>query len=95
MAYRLAPYRDRLLHVHGIGWHYWDGTRWAPTTSAPPNAPCWTCYAPPWRRLGDKQLQRDIRKCESNTGVTGVLGIAAALTRSPPPSATSTPTRIC
>ena len=30
MAYRLAhSHVDRLLHVHGIGWHYWDGTRWA------------------------------------------------------------------
>src|SRR5688500_11143413 len=30
MAYRLrAAYQDRLLHVHGLGWHYWDGTRWA------------------------------------------------------------------
>ncbi len=28
MAYRLArAYVDRLLHVHGIGWHYWDGKR--------------------------------------------------------------------
>ena len=27
MAYRLAKQCDgKLLHVHGIGWHYWDGT---------------------------------------------------------------------
>ena len=31
MAYRLADrYANRLLHVHGIGWHAWDGTRFVP-----------------------------------------------------------------
>ena len=29
--------------------------------------------------LGDKELQRDIRRCESDRGVNGVLGIASAL----------------
>lgn len=30
IAYRLADaYAGRLLHVHGLGWHTWDGTRWA------------------------------------------------------------------
>lgn len=29
MAYRLAAeYGDRLMHVHGLGWHAWDGQRW-------------------------------------------------------------------
>ena len=30
-AHRLASdYADRLRHAHGLGWHVWDGTRWAP-----------------------------------------------------------------
>lgn len=30
IAYRLAErYQDKLLHVAGIGWHSWDGRRWA------------------------------------------------------------------
>ena len=30
MAHRLAVgYRDRLMYVEGIGWHHWDGKRWA------------------------------------------------------------------
>ena len=29
MAYRLAAsHVDRLLYVHGLGWHWFDGTRW-------------------------------------------------------------------
>ncbi|MDF2273392.1 hypothetical protein P2Q00_49620 [Streptomyces coacervatus] len=23
-------FKDRLLYVHGIGWHVWDGCRWTP-----------------------------------------------------------------
>ena len=30
MAYRLAKaYKGRLLYVYGLGWHYWDDTRYA------------------------------------------------------------------
>ncbi|TPG37101.1 hypothetical protein EAH80_04375 [Mycobacterium hodleri] len=30
MALILADlFRDELLFVHGVGWHYWDGQRWA------------------------------------------------------------------
>ena len=41
MAVKLAERSgNRLLHVHGIGWHYWDGKRWWPTTAARHAAPC-------------------------------------------------------
>jgi putative DNA primase/helicase len=81
MAYRLAAsHHDRLLHVHGIGWHHWDGTRWTPDdTGAAKRAVLDVLQTALASALGDKQLQRDIRTCESNAGVTGVLGIAAAL----------------
>lgn len=40
MAYRLAEaYAGKLLHVHGIGWHYWDGKRWAYDDTGQPNGP--------------------------------------------------------
>lgn len=30
MAYRLAASNaERLMFVRGLGWHTWDGTRWA------------------------------------------------------------------
>jgi putative DNA primase/helicase len=81
MAYRLAAgHRDRLLHVHGIGWHHWDGKRWAyDDVGAAKRAVLDVLRTALAGALGDKQLQRDIRACESHTGVTGVLGIAAAL----------------
>jgi len=50
MAYRLThAHRGRLLHVHNVGWHYWDGTRWTQTTSVPPNARCSTAAHRPSR----------------------------------------------
>ncbi|WP_255605765.1 DNA primase family protein [Mycolicibacterium xanthum] len=82
MAYRLAAsHRDRLLHVHGIGWYHWDGTRWAvDEIGAAKRAVLDVLRAALAGALGDRQLQRDIRACESNSGVVGVLGIASALT---------------
>ena len=30
IAYRLAAsHADRLMYVNGLGWHTWDGRRWA------------------------------------------------------------------
>jgi putative DNA primase/helicase len=81
MAYRLAnAYRGRLLHVHGIGWHYWDSTRWAADDRGEARrAVLAVLRAALAESLGDKELQSDVRKCESASGVAGVLEIAAAL----------------
>mgnify|MGYP000880864700 CR=1 FL=1 len=81
MAYRLrAAFQDRLLHVHGIGWHYWDGTRWAADdTGTAKRAVLDVLRSALADSLGDKQLQQDVRRCESDSGINGVLGIAAAL----------------
>jgi putative DNA primase/helicase len=82
MAYRLAhAYRSRLLYVHSLGWHYWDGERWADDDRGEATRAVLdvlqTALA---TSLGDKELQRDVRKCESASGVAGVLEIAAKLT---------------
>lgn len=81
IAYRLrAAYRDRLLHVHGLGWHYWDGTRWAADDSGTAKrAVLDVLRCSLADSLGDKRLQQDVRRCESDSGINGVLGIAAAL----------------
>ncbi|WP_202378191.1 DNA primase family protein [Mycobacterium paraintracellulare] len=81
MAYRLrAAYRDRLLHVHGLGWHSWDGTRWAADdTGTAKRAVLDVLRCSLADSLGDKQLQQDVRRCESDSGINGVLGIASAL----------------
>lgn len=81
MAYRLAAsHRDHLLYVHGIGWHVYDGTRWTEDTrGAAQRAVLDVLREALTESLSDKQLRADVTKCESKTGMEGVLGIAAAL----------------
>jgi putative DNA primase/helicase len=81
MAYRLAKwYKHRLLHVYGLGWHYWDGRRWAlDDTGAARRAVLDILRHALAESLGDKELHTDVRRCESGPGVTGVLTIASAL----------------
>lgn len=81
MAYRLAgSHHDRLLHVHGIGWHVYDGTRWrVDHKGAAQRAVLEVLQAALSESLGDKQLRADVARCESSAGIEGVLSIAAAL----------------
>ncbi len=82
IAYRLAAaYAGRLLHVHGIGWHHYDGCRWAVDEG---DARARRAVLDILRdalaeSVSDKQLRADVAKCESAAGISGVLGIAAAL----------------
>ncbi|GFG65420.1 hypothetical protein MKUB_29100 [Mycobacterium kubicae] len=82
MAYLLAAaYENKLLHVHGIGWHQWDGRRWAADdTGAAHRAVLDVLRRALAESLGDRELRADVRKCESAAGLAGVLEIAAALT---------------
>lgn len=81
MAYRLAAsHRDRLLHVHGIGWHYFDGRRWIEDDrGVSRRAVLDVLSAALAESVGDKQLRADVGRCESDAGISGVLGIASAL----------------
>ncbi|OBB10780.1 hypothetical protein A5731_22650 [Mycolicibacterium conceptionense] len=81
MAHWLADtHHNKLLHVHSIGWLYWDGKRWATDdVGAAKRAVIEVLQAALAQSLGDKPLQGDIRKCESATGIAGVLSIASAL----------------
>ncbi|GGB19472.1 hypothetical protein GCM10011492_06630 [Flexivirga endophytica] len=82
MAYKLAAaYADRLLYVHGIGWHYYDGQRWAEDVGdvRARRAVMDVLKRALTASLGDKQLRADVAKCESAAGVKGVLSIAEAL----------------
>lgn len=81
MAYRLArSHVDRLLHVHGIGWHYFDGKRWAVDDSGRARRAVLDVLADALAAsIGDKQLRADVARCESATGISGVLDIASAL----------------
>lgn len=81
MAYRLATsHVDRLLYVNGIGWHYYDGRRWAEDKRGHAHRAVLDVLADSLAEsLSDKQLRADVARCESDAGIKGVLGIASAL----------------
>lgn len=81
IAYRLAAaYRSDLMYVRGIGWHIWDGHRWAEDEKdAAKNAVLDVLRQALAQSLDDKDLRADVRKCESSAGVAGVLDLASAL----------------
>uniref|UniRef100_UPI003F966C8C DNA primase family protein n=1 Tax=Mycobacterium sp. TaxID=1785 RepID=UPI003F966C8C len=87
MAIKLATqFRGKLLHVYRIGWHRWDGKRWAPDGDGGA------------RRAVHAVIRRDRRKCEelpaeerekrakqiaryeTASAISGILTEAAALT---------------
>lgn len=80
-AYRLArSHVDRLLFVHGIGWHYFDGTRWVEDTAGyARRAVLDVLREALGESVGDKHLRGDVAKCESASGIDGVLQVASAL----------------
>lgn len=84
IAYRLAAAQhDRLMHVHGIGWHHYDGTRWVEDKTGIARRAVIDTISEALRESevnGDKTLRTDATKCESANGVEGVLKLAAALT---------------
>lgn len=81
IAYRLAAaYRSSLMYVRGIGWHVWDGHRWAEDEKdTAKNAVLDVLRRALAESLDDKDLRTDVRKCESSAGVSGVLDLASAL----------------
>lgn len=83
MAYRLAnsDHRHRLMHVHGVGWHRWDGRRWAYDDKG-------HAVRAVRKALEEsldldteaaKGIRRDVDKCSSAAGVAGVLSLAATM----------------
>jgi putative DNA primase/helicase len=81
LAYRVADrYSGQMLHVTGLGWHQWDGNRFIVDDKG---AATRSVLAELRRALAasldDKELRADVRKCESATGVAGVLSLASAL----------------
>lgn len=81
MAYRLAlSHGARLMHVHGIGWHVWDGRRWIEDDRGnAKRAVLEVLRAALTESLDDRDLRADVRKCESSAGIAGVLDIGSAL----------------
>ncbi|MCU1591675.1 MAG: phage/plasmid primase family C-domain protein [Frankiales bacterium] len=76
---------DGLRYVHGVGWHVWDGARWARDLSGTATrravATVKAGYAdlPDLDRDARQDLLRDLAKCESSSGLDGMLKIAGSL----------------
>lgn len=81
MAYRLAGrYAGKLLHVPHVGWHVWDGRRWALDEKGKAvNAVLAVLRRALVESLSDPQLRKDVRRCEGSAGIHGVLDIAGNL----------------
>lgn len=86
IAYRLADtHADRLMFVYGIGWHYFDGRRWAEDDRGEAKRAVvkvlQTALAEAVKLASDDRdkLIADVRKCETSNGLGGVLDLASAL----------------
>jgi putative DNA primase/helicase len=81
IAARFAQYAQATsLYVHGAGWHYWDGARWAPDlhkvqahqTLTALIKLCWDAEA-----ISNKDLAADLRAANTGTGSNSVLDLAS------------------
>lgn len=86
MAERLVVrHSGDLRHVHGIGWHVWDGARWAPDRNGRATRAVVETVKAAYEDLSgldrdaQKDLLADIYRCESAAGVDGVLRLAGAM----------------
>ncbi|MGW1848611.1 DNA primase family protein [Streptomyces sp. NPDC001966] len=81
----LAEHGDALRHVHGIGWHEWDGARWLADETRVDLAHAVKTVKTALRELEDlsgeerDDLYKDARKSESASGLEGITKIASAL----------------
>lgn len=79
----VGAYADKLLYVHGIGWHYWSGTHWMEDKDGKVRRRVISLLKDIRHEAVDmlnaKQrdaLLGDVKRCESSGGVTGVLELA-------------------
>lgn len=81
MAYRLAVrYANQLMYVHGIGWHHYDGTRWAEANlGQATQAVLETLRAAYYDAADDKTLMSIVNRCQTANAIKGVLSIARHL----------------
>ncbi|MGW1980788.1 DNA primase family protein [Streptomyces sp. NPDC001889] len=80
----LAEHGDALRHVHGIGWHEWDGARWLADEKRIDISYAVDTVKAALVELRDMSgddrddLYKDIRKSESASGLEGMVKIASA-----------------
>jgi putative DNA primase/helicase len=79
----VREHTGRLIYVHGVGWHWWDDTRWKPDTDGAAQRALVETIATAFRQAPDEptqalrdQLVKDARKCESSSKFNGTLNMA-------------------
>ena len=83
MAERLAvAYEHQLRYAHGLGWLVWDGARWAPDRDGAPTRAAVEIVKAAVNEAEqqlDGDLEKDIRKVETSSALSGILRIASCL----------------
>jgi putative DNA primase/helicase len=86
MAYKVgAQYRDKLLYVNGIGWHRWDGQRWARDGNGAARRAVHTVIKREWIACASlpaperDERAKQISRYESASAISGILTESAAL----------------
>ena len=86
IAYRfIAEHKRSLRFVHGLGWHVWTGTHWKPDDDGMPmrlavaTVEAARLEAATLPETPRKALWSDASKCETDSGLRGVLSIAENL----------------
>lgn len=80
IAARLAHYAEgKALYVEGLGWHYYDGARWAVDARETQINALLTellkiCWA---EAMSDQELASDVKASMTATGSTGILSLAS------------------
>lgn len=80
IAARFAQYAgSKCLYVDGSGWHYWDGSRWAPDARATrAHEQLRELLQISWAEsMNDKDLAADVRAGNTANGTAGILDLAS------------------
>lgn len=72
-------FRGKFLHVHGVGWHRWDGKRFRPCIQQQYQAMQRLIRKSAHRALTDTELRRDLNSVQSYAGQTDALKLAATM----------------
>lgn len=78
-------YPGKFLHAHGIGWHSYDGNRWAECKDGAETRAVVALVKDALHEIpaldpdGRKDLFKDIQRCESAAGIGGVLDLAKTM----------------
>jgi putative DNA primase/helicase len=79
-------YAGELLYVHGHGWHYWAGTHWCEDDTEKVRRRVTALLKETLHEavemspsVARTDLFKDVRICESNGGITGILELAKSM----------------